>query len=287
MLKVRGDSMIDAGILDGDYVVVRQQPRGGQRRDRGVAGIPGGGGHRQDLQPQGHQDRAPPGQPSPGAPCPFDTAEVTIFGKVVTVLRRLMAPRPAGLRDRAGALALGLGLRLRLGAGPRPPFGAGTWTWGPARSGPPRYAVDRLQLRAVEPAPRAVRHGGVSPGPKLVAGIPCSEKKATSVHPSFASGGQPDAATSRASNGSSRPGRADGARSRTSMRSPRSGSSDGPSRCSMAATASSALRSGAKRWLRVTVAESGTTLPATPPRTPTACNASRYWHPSITGWRPV
>jgi repressor LexA len=26
MLKVRGDSMIDAGIFDGDYVVVRRQP---------------------------------------------------------------------------------------------------------------------------------------------------------------------------------------------------------------------------------------------------------------------
>src|ERR1700720_755407 len=26
MLRVRGDSMIEAGILDGDYVVVRQQP---------------------------------------------------------------------------------------------------------------------------------------------------------------------------------------------------------------------------------------------------------------------
>ena len=26
MLRVRGDSMVDAGILDGDYVVVRQQP---------------------------------------------------------------------------------------------------------------------------------------------------------------------------------------------------------------------------------------------------------------------
>ncbi|HXW39301.1 MAG TPA: transcriptional repressor LexA, partial [Acidimicrobiales bacterium] len=26
MLRVRGDSMIDAGIFDGDYVVVRQQP---------------------------------------------------------------------------------------------------------------------------------------------------------------------------------------------------------------------------------------------------------------------
>jgi repressor LexA len=40
MLRVRGDSMIDAGILDGDFVVARQQ----QTADNGdivVAGIPG------------------------------------------------------------------------------------------------------------------------------------------------------------------------------------------------------------------------------------------------------
>ncbi|MDQ1356594.1 MAG: repressor LexA, partial [Acidimicrobiaceae bacterium] len=40
MLKVRGDSMIDAGILDGDYVVVREQPEA-TKGDIVVAGIPG------------------------------------------------------------------------------------------------------------------------------------------------------------------------------------------------------------------------------------------------------
>src|SRR5438093_10968972 len=40
MLRVRGESMIDAGILDGDYVVVRQQPTA-QVGDTVVAGIPG------------------------------------------------------------------------------------------------------------------------------------------------------------------------------------------------------------------------------------------------------
>src|SRR5579863_2837438 len=40
MLRVRGDSMIDAGILNGDYVVVRQQPEA-ERGDIVVAGIPG------------------------------------------------------------------------------------------------------------------------------------------------------------------------------------------------------------------------------------------------------
>src|SRR5574338_1149627 len=40
MLRVRGDSMIDAGILDGDYVVARAQTVA-QKGDIVVAGIPG------------------------------------------------------------------------------------------------------------------------------------------------------------------------------------------------------------------------------------------------------
>ena len=40
MLRVRGDSMIEAGIFDGDYVVVRQQPDA-ENGDIVVAGIPG------------------------------------------------------------------------------------------------------------------------------------------------------------------------------------------------------------------------------------------------------
>ena len=38
MLRVRGDSMIEAGIFDGDYVVVRQQPEA-DNGDVVVAGI--------------------------------------------------------------------------------------------------------------------------------------------------------------------------------------------------------------------------------------------------------
>ena len=40
MLRVRGDSMIEAGIFDRDYVVVRQQPTA-DNGDIVVAGIPG------------------------------------------------------------------------------------------------------------------------------------------------------------------------------------------------------------------------------------------------------
>ncbi len=38
MLRVRGDSMVEAGIFDGDYVVVRQQPEA-DNGDVVVAGI--------------------------------------------------------------------------------------------------------------------------------------------------------------------------------------------------------------------------------------------------------
>ena len=66
MLRVRGDSMIDAGILDGDFVIVVQQADGQQRRHRRRR-HPRRRGHRQALQrPQrlGHPD---PGQRDDGA----------------------------------------------------------------------------------------------------------------------------------------------------------------------------------------------------------------------------
>ena len=48
MLRVRGDSMIDAGILDGDFVVARVQPTAEQGRHR-RGRHPRRGGHGQDL----------------------------------------------------------------------------------------------------------------------------------------------------------------------------------------------------------------------------------------------
>ena len=61
MLRVRGDSMIEAGILDGDYVVVRQQPDRRARRHRRRR-HPRRGGHGQDLPAPSRQDRAAPGE---------------------------------------------------------------------------------------------------------------------------------------------------------------------------------------------------------------------------------
>jgi hypothetical protein len=53
-LEVKGDSMIDAGINDGDIVVIRETPDGRQRRHRRGAGR-GAGGDAQAVPPQGRR----------------------------------------------------------------------------------------------------------------------------------------------------------------------------------------------------------------------------------------
>ncbi|MDQ3384583.1 MAG: transcriptional repressor LexA [Actinomycetota bacterium] len=87
MLRVRGDSMVDAGILDGDFVVVRQQA---EARDGEIvaAGIPGGEATVKTFSRQGDQVVLLPANQRL-APMPFDPGEVEIYGRVVTVLRRL------------------------------------------------------------------------------------------------------------------------------------------------------------------------------------------------------
>jgi repressor LexA len=87
MLKVRGDSMIDAGILDGDHVVVRQQPEA-RKGDVIVAGIPGEEATVKTYARKGAKVVLIPAN-ARMAPMEFDPADVTIYGKVVTVLRRL------------------------------------------------------------------------------------------------------------------------------------------------------------------------------------------------------
>jgi repressor LexA len=87
MLRVRGDSMIDVGILDGDFVVVRQQA---EARDGDIvcAGIPG---EEATIKTFTRQDGRVILLPANErlSPMEFDAAEVAIFGKVVTVMRRL------------------------------------------------------------------------------------------------------------------------------------------------------------------------------------------------------
>ena len=86
MLKVRGDSMVEVGILDGDYVVVRQQDvRNG---DTVVAGIPGEEATVKEYKRSGAKITLLPHN-ALLKPMTFDAAEVTLYGKVVTVMRRL------------------------------------------------------------------------------------------------------------------------------------------------------------------------------------------------------
>jgi repressor LexA len=87
MLKVRGDSMIGAGILSGDYVVVREQPEA-VKGDIVVAGIPGEEATIKTYSRKGNKVVLLPSNPAL-EPMAFDPSDVTIFGKVVTVLRRL------------------------------------------------------------------------------------------------------------------------------------------------------------------------------------------------------
>jgi repressor LexA len=87
MLRVRGDSMIDAGILDGDFVVARQQ----QTADNGdivVAGIPGDEATVKTFKKSGNKITLVPANPTM-EPMVFTSDEVNVFGKVVTVMRRL------------------------------------------------------------------------------------------------------------------------------------------------------------------------------------------------------
>ncbi|MCJ7436157.1 MAG: transcriptional repressor LexA [Acidimicrobiia bacterium] len=87
MVKVRGESMVDAGILDGDYVVVRSQPTA-EAGEIVVAGIPGDEGTvKTYLRRRGKIVLRPENPTMPEMV--FDPADVAIYGKVVTLLRRL------------------------------------------------------------------------------------------------------------------------------------------------------------------------------------------------------
>ena len=88
MLTVRGDSMIDLGIFDGDYVVARQQPTA-ERGDVVVAGIPGEEATVKTL--SAHSAKGTTLTPANATmePLRFPPGEVTIYGRVVTVLRKL------------------------------------------------------------------------------------------------------------------------------------------------------------------------------------------------------
>ena len=87
MLRVRGDSMIEAGIFDGDYVVARQQAEV-RKGDVVVAGIPGDEATVKTYTRKGGKITLLPAN-ARLSPMELDAKDVTIYGKVVTMLRRL------------------------------------------------------------------------------------------------------------------------------------------------------------------------------------------------------
>lgn len=87
MLKVRGDSMIDKGILDGDFLVVRQQAEA-QKGDIVVAGIPGDEATVKTFSKRNGKVVLTPANERL-SPMVFAPDEVSLYGKVVSVLRRL------------------------------------------------------------------------------------------------------------------------------------------------------------------------------------------------------
>jgi repressor LexA len=87
MLRVRGNSMIDAGILDGDFVVCRQQVTA-NNGDIVIAGIPGDEATIKTFTKSGAKVTLTPSNSSM-KPMVFEKGEVSVYGKLVTVLRRL------------------------------------------------------------------------------------------------------------------------------------------------------------------------------------------------------
>ena len=84
LLEVSGDSMIDAAICNGDYVVVRQQP-GAENGDIVAALIDGEATVKTFQRRDGHVWLLPHND----AYEPIDGTHATILGKVTAVLRRM------------------------------------------------------------------------------------------------------------------------------------------------------------------------------------------------------
>ncbi len=87
MLRVRGDSMIDAGILDGDFIVVRSQPTA-SNGDIVVAGIPGDEATVKTYTRKGGTITLIPANERL-EPMVYPAEQVDVFGRVVTVLRKV------------------------------------------------------------------------------------------------------------------------------------------------------------------------------------------------------
>lgn len=84
ILRVRGDSMIEAGILDGDYIVVRKQPDA-SNGEIVVAMVEDSATVKRFYKENGHFRL----QPENGTMEPIIVPDVVILGKVVSLLRRM------------------------------------------------------------------------------------------------------------------------------------------------------------------------------------------------------
>ncbi|HYO34240.1 MAG TPA: transcriptional repressor LexA [Nocardioidaceae bacterium] len=84
LLEVKGDSMIDAAICDGDFVVVRQQPNA--ENGEIVAAMIDGDATVKTLQRKSGQTWLLPQNANYD---PIDGTEASILGRVVTVMRRV------------------------------------------------------------------------------------------------------------------------------------------------------------------------------------------------------
>ena len=87
MLRVRGDSMVDAGILAGDFAVVRQTTEA-RKGDVIVAGIPGEEATVKTFTRKGNKIVLLPANTA-HQPIELEPDQVRIYGKVVTIVRQL------------------------------------------------------------------------------------------------------------------------------------------------------------------------------------------------------
>jgi repressor LexA len=87
-LKVAGDSMIGAGIFDGDMVVIRQQETA-EDGDIVAALLPGPAEEEATVKRLGHDNGRVMLIPENPAISPFEMSDGRILGKVVAVLRKL------------------------------------------------------------------------------------------------------------------------------------------------------------------------------------------------------
>lgn len=87
MLRVRGQSMIEVGIMDGDFVVARRQDTA-NNGEIVIAGIPGEEATVKTYQRKGDTVTLRAANPT-FTDMTYASDEVQIFGRVVTVMRRL------------------------------------------------------------------------------------------------------------------------------------------------------------------------------------------------------